>query len=175
MNHEGPGPVLRAGVFVAACMFILAAPIFGYIGISRFIGELATLTWPSVPGKITKVITEQTDLTEKPRFRPGVYYDYEVNGTKYSSQGIFVDDRTFSTPEAAAAATRPFPFDTSHPVYYRPANPQRTVLVPGTTVMGWVWLFSPFPVAGIGALLMWGWLVVRRDLRKKKIPKEFDI
>jgi hypothetical protein len=175
MDHQGPGPMLRAGVLAAAGAFILAAPVAGYIGLSRILTEAATLTWPSTPGKITKVVTEQTDLSENPRFRPGVYYDYEVDGTKYSSHGIFVDDRTYGKPEEAAAAALPFPFDSSQPVYYQPSDPQRTVLVPGTTTMGWLWLASPLPLAGVGALLLWGWLVVRRDLRKKKIPSEFDI
>jgi hypothetical protein len=177
MDHEGPGPLLRAGVLLSACLFILAAPVTGYIGLTRFLDEVGTLSWPSVPGKITKVITEQTnpELDDDSRFRPGVYYDYEVNGTKYSGKGIFVDDRTFRKPEQAFEASAPFPFDSSHPVYYQPSNPQRTVLVPGTTTMGWVWLLSPFPLAGIGALLTWGWLVVRRDLKKKKVPSEFDI
>lgn len=175
MDHTGPGPVIRAGVFVAACLFIFAAPLAGYFGLTRFLSEVATLTWPSAPGRITKNVIEQTDLSEHPRFRPGVYYEYEVDGARYSSQGVFVDDRTFATVEEAAEAARPFPFESSAPVYYRPSDPQRTVLTPGTTVMAWVWLLSPFPLAGVGALLMWGWLVVRRDLKKKKIPSEFDI
>jgi len=137
--------------------------------------EAAPSNWPSATGTVTKSVVEQTDLSEKPRFRPGIYYTFSVGDKQIESHGAYVDDRTFATTEEAAEFIQKFPQRSNTTVYYNPAKPEQSVLVLGTTMGAWLWLASPFPLAGLGAVSYGGWLVLRRDLKKKKIPSEFDI
>ena len=175
MEPEGPGPILRAGILVAACVLILSAPLAGLFGLKELLKEAGPLSWPETTGKVTRSLIQASRDPEQPKFRLEVAYDYEVDGKQYSSEGVYLEDRTFNSVKDAIQAKEPYSVSSTPTIYYDPDDPENTILERGTRTKSWIWLFSPLVLGGVGGLFLWGWLVLRKELRKKKIPSEFDI
>ncbi len=93
--------------------------------------------WPSVPGQITGSRVFARNETGDQRGTPThewlteVRYEYTVNGLRHEGNTLRAFGLNHFTEEQAQAEMAPFGLGKTVPVYYDPANPSRSVLIPG--------------------------------------------
>ena len=93
--------------------------------------------WPYVMGEMTvSRAYSQNDFgedvgTPSHRWQTEVQYRYEVNGVALTGQRLRAFGRHHLTQEEAEAELAPFPAGKRVKVYYDPANPGTSVLIPG--------------------------------------------
>ena len=139
----------------------------------------ASLSWPTVPGRITSC--QLREVRNKPRSLPyeivrymvDVTYDYTVGGTTYNGTKIALSDDLKDLGSAQSRANR-YAVATTHDVHYNPSNPRRAVLEPGETYSGdtagidtilGVWL--PLALIPLVLIFLSMYLVMKRDLPRK--------
>lgn len=97
----------------------------------------ASPQWPHVDGIIMKARVFQPHGVGGHEQVPGhdwmteVQYQYQVNGATYTGNRIRAFGVRHFTEESAQTELKPFPAGATVPVYYDPANPKSSVLIPG--------------------------------------------
>ena len=134
----------------------------------------ASSAWPTTPGVITTC--ELEEVRSKPRrlpyeivkFTVRVRYDYAVNGKDFEGNRIVFSDNLWEQSSAESRAAK-YAVGTSHPVYYNPMFPSRSVLEPGDTYEGntqsvdiilGVWL--PLGLIPIALMLLGVYFITKR-------------
>lgn len=93
--------------------------------------------WPYVMGEVTlSRAYSQNDFgedlgTPNHRWQTEVQYRYEVNGIPMTGKRLRAFGRHHFTQEEAEAEIAPFPVGKQVKVYYDPAKPGTSVLIPG--------------------------------------------
>lgn len=127
---------LCGGFFVFAFFLGGAAAIFfGYRNRQK---ATESLNWPQVPGTITQAEIKKDYDTDAEGFTttsyvPEIQYQYQVGGKEFTNQRIsFGGTRTYSSIKKAEEALSQYPVKSPVSVYYKPDNPEESVLVQGT-------------------------------------------
>ena len=87
--------------------------------------------WPSVEGRITSgyVATQRGSGRNRTRYFPRIEYSYSVEGRTYSNHYIWLTSSgSFSREDGARRVLRTYPVGSIVPVFYAPADPQRSAL-----------------------------------------------
>lgn len=87
--------------------------------------------WPSVEGRITSgyVTTQRGSGRNRTRYFPRIEYSYAVGGRTYSNHYIWLNSSgSFSSADGARQVLRTYPVGSIVPVFYSPADPQRSAL-----------------------------------------------
>ncbi|MDX1693912.1 MAG: DUF3592 domain-containing protein [Ketobacteraceae bacterium] len=116
---------------VAGIMLMLFGVYLLLGAINNYKKASASLTWPSVKGKLRKVElwgTRNVDGDMKASERLDVTYEYDVSGHEYA--GNTVAFYTLMYPETTDFANK-FAVDSEVDVYYNPDKPDEAVLVTG--------------------------------------------
>ncbi|MBI4890352.1 MAG: DUF3592 domain-containing protein [Acidobacteria bacterium] len=122
----------------AAAAIVLGAPFF-FWGLSQYRKSKATASWPYIQGWVfhSAVRSDFTrgdnDSADTWTYTPEVRYQYQVDRQVYQGSRITVATHGYQHPQQAQAALAYFPAETPCYVYYNPAKPQESVLVPGKT------------------------------------------
>jgi hypothetical protein len=117
--------------------------------------QLETLSFPSTPGVITSNTGEWCDQ--------GLEYDYAVGGVAFHGSGLRRDHIRFMPEDEERL--KDYPVGRRVPVYFKPGNPQVSLLEPGLT---WQHVLEGTPVAAcvnamvLGPLIYGLWQAVRR-------------
>ncbi len=144
MIHSIPAWVL--------CILTLAGLFFlidGWLDIR--LGRI-TEAWPEASGHVLS-----SEVRGAP-FGPGnvvaeVRYSYRVNGATLHSDRLTF--RHFASVRQAELAAYHFPVGSSVKVYYDPARPERSVLMPGTGSLPWLRAgFGAMAIATAGAIFV---------------------
>jgi hypothetical protein len=93
---------------------------------------IASLNWPCIDGKLVKVHLwgrRNVDGEMKEVRNLDVAYNYKVLEKEFSGNAVTFYTLVF--PETTEFATR-HPVNSTIPVYYNPADPAESVLIPGT-------------------------------------------
>ena len=105
--------------------------------------------WPTVAGTIleSRVQSRTSSSDSGTEFDPVIRYQYRVQGQQYVNNTWQKIGNSPTRREAQEIVQR-YPQGTRTTVYYDPADPQNSVLVPGnTSETNWVfWLFTYVPV-----------------------------
>ncbi|MGQ0590788.1 MAG: DUF3592 domain-containing protein [Sphingosinicella sp.] len=120
--------------------------------------------WPSVEGRITSgyVATQRGSGRTRTRYFPRIEYSYSVEGRTYSNHYIWLtSSRGFSTEDGARQVLRTYPVGSIVPVFYAPADPQRSAL----EVEGETGALTILVVVGLALLGIAFWL------RRKVAPR----
>jgi len=111
--------------------------LFGTLAWHAWRDRQASRAWPSVEGEILRSRPRTHNVSESQIATPNhdwdveLSYQYVVNGTTYTGHRLqAIGPRYFSEQEAAQALL-PFPVGARVKVYYDPAHPQSSVLIPG--------------------------------------------
>jgi hypothetical protein len=93
--------------------------------------------WPTVQGRVvTSEVVEDRyrDPTGKATiaFVPNVVYEYKVNGQTYNSRNVIFGQTNYDYLVASRICEK-FTVDATPDVYYNPAKPTESVLVPKST------------------------------------------
>lgn len=97
----------------------------------------ASPQWPTVMGQVTESRAFARNETGDQRGTPThewlteVRYDYTVDGVRYSGNTLRAFGLHHFNEEQALAELAPFGVGKTVPVYYDPAKPSRSVLIPG--------------------------------------------
>ncbi len=101
-----------------------------------YLDRQASPQWPSATGVITDSrVVAQNESNDGASFtrewRIDVSYTYSVNGQSYKNNRIRAMLPRFSTEAEALAIQQRFPAGARVPVFYDPAKPTSSVLIPG--------------------------------------------
>ena len=98
----------------------------------------ASVNWPSAPGRITNAWIDQEDDIDEDgfsttTFTPNWQYQFTASGQTYTSDKIsFGGKRGYGRQKKAQEALAAYPLHSQVRIYFDPANPSESVLVPGT-------------------------------------------
>jgi len=110
---------------------------------------LLSARWPTVAGTVISAqVVEDTSGRGTASF-PRVRYSYVVNGTTYIGRRIYFRDAS-ELPEQAQTTVRSFPLNSHVAVYYRPENPDDSLLKPGLYWYSFAWLGLALMAVAIG-------------------------
>ena len=135
----------------------ILAIIFWGLGFHRLVSGVRGLLqshraqrWPWAKGEVISVdVVSVPSWNEDGWIEPRVKYRFEVGGTIYVGGRVAWDGRGGSTPKEARAAARPYRTGDSVRVYFDPADPRKSMLLPNATSGQWV-------EVGLGLLLVAG-------------------
>ncbi len=133
-----PPPRRPVGLAVVSALIAIGCAAAGiyflYLG-------LASLTWPTVEGRMDMVgVTESKSADSKGRsrrsYRFGCWYFYRIPGseTQYAGTDAICGSQMFSSREDAERLAARFTEGAPVPVHYNPRNPRKSVLIPGVDV-----------------------------------------
>jgi len=108
--------------------------LFMYKAVSGRLKSNKAKSWPTVPGRVltSEVIEDRfRNATGKASiaYVPDVTFEYNVNGTSYTSKNVIFGETTYDYLTASRICEK----YAVAKVYYNPANPQDAVLLPQAT------------------------------------------
>ena len=111
--------------------------VFLYKGVAGRLKSKKAQSWPHVKGKVlSSEVTEDRYLNPTGKatiaYTPDVVYEYNVSGQKYTGKNIVFGQTNYDYIVASRISEK-FAADTTPLVYYNPANPSESVLVPKST------------------------------------------
>ncbi|HNR02085.1 MAG TPA: DUF3592 domain-containing protein [Anaerolineaceae bacterium] len=117
--------------------FILLGVVFMYRAASGRLKSKKAQSWPLVKGRVvsSEVLEERfRSATGKATiaFVPVVSYEYTVNGTTYTGSVVIFGETTYDYITASRICEKYTP-ESEPNVYYNPADPQDSVLLPQAT------------------------------------------
>lgn len=127
--------MIRTILFVLG--FIAVGVVFGYKAVSGRIRSKAAQNWPTVKGKVlTSEVMEDRfrNATGKASiaFVPEITYTYTVDGREYNGDTVIFGEITYDYITAARICEK-FAVESEPNVYYDPAKPEESVLLPKAT------------------------------------------
>jgi len=111
--------------------------LFGTLAWHAWRDRQASRNWPSTDGEIiesrphTHNTSESQVATPNHEWDVNLAYRYTVNGTTYTGRRLRALGARYGSEQEAAAALQAFPVGARIKVYYDPADPQSSVLLPG--------------------------------------------
>jgi len=117
--------------------FILLGGVFMYGAINGRLKSKKAQSWPVVNGRVISSEVEEDryrSTTGKATisYVPDISYEYNVNGKDYTGKTVIFGTTTYDYLTASRISEKFAPESTPR-VYYNPANPQDSVLLPQAT------------------------------------------
>jgi hypothetical protein len=128
-------------------MFILSAPVSGYFLTRIFFEARASASWPSVMGTLTKAEVAEVGIG---RWRADVAYSYRVGRNEFTGSRIRASDGEYEIRDGAVQAMDGMNVGQRMSVFYKPSDPQQSVLRPGVGFQEYALLFVPVLMLGAG-------------------------
>jgi hypothetical protein len=131
-----PSP-LATGVF-----FLVPGPAISLFAFWYFWMVVASYTWPTTEAEVTR--SEVVEGAESSRFKPGVAYQYEVDGITYTASGVDWGALDMARADAQRIVEQ-YPVGTAVTIHYHPTAPYRAVIEPRG---GWR-VYCPLSLLGV--------------------------
>ena len=145
--------------------FILIGLVTLYMGVKDLGKAAESAQWPSVEGTILHSSLDVHHGDDSTTYSAEVMYTYEVEGTVYSSNRLKFGYARTGNPSDAQKIVNSYPIDSQVIVYFDPAQPEESVLVPGRTA-------SAYFLPGFGLVFLCSGLAVLILLPRAFRPKE---
>lgn len=116
---------------VAGVISILGSVYLYFIRLGECRSAEASVKWPSTPGQITSSKISKLGLV-RPGYVPMVEYSFDANGHKQAGKRIAYRVLASRDEKEIERAVERYPLGAKVKVTYDPANPQNSVLEPGT-------------------------------------------
>jgi len=114
---------------------------------------IVSSNWPTTEGEIVSSYVEVGDHGDSWSAWPRVSYTYLVDGKKYTSNNIEVEDFGRATDSYAQKVIQRYPEGARVKVFYEPDDPAVAVLEPGfPRSSGFVFIFLLVVIMGIGVI-----------------------
>ena len=155
------GYLLAAGFF--AVFLVVGLVVLGF-GLSQRRAESASVNWPETTGKVVysgiRHETRRGDDGREHSYYPRVVYDFVLDGTTYTSEGITLSDAGSSRQRNAAKAIKPYRAGKDVSVFYDPEDPYSAALKPGRSTGSLIMLiigglFSLIGGIGVGGITLY--------------------
>jgi len=133
-------------------LFVLVGAGLSYFGVLRVVQAKASEDWPSTSGRVLESLVESRFSNRANAglvYEAEVLYEYAIEGTTYKNNRVTASDWGTDDPGRAQRTVNRYPKDADVTVYYRPDDPEQSVLEPGTSVTTAI-----MPVMGGGFLII---------------------
>lgn len=140
-------------------IFLIIGVILGGFLLWQVLKGLKAKNWPTVPGRVlaSRVTTSVSydDGHRSTTYGAEVSYHFEVDGLEYTGDRRSFADYSSSSIRRAEKIVAKYMPGTEVTVYYRPDEPEESVLEPGTNMVMVLFLLLPaiFLVVGVLGLL----------------------
>ncbi len=141
--------------------FLLVGTGFTFFVLSRAVKALGSRKWPRVAAelesaRLREVVTEVVRHDHAKAVVVDFSYRYQVDGRTYSGSRVTFSDYVNKTGAALKKLQRQYQTHRLIFVYYNPADPADSVLIPGASIYN----FTPL-LTGIGFLAAGAFLVLK--------------
>ncbi len=175
MNTSNNKPLSLTAKFLFGRIIPLIVVLIGalalYLGISNVLNAIASTSWPSAVGKISKseVIMRRgsgggQSVSTSVTYHADIEYDYAVDGENIKGSRIVFGDLGTADRSDADAISDKYPKGTSVTVYYKPNEHEVSLLEPGLRTSAWLPVFLGVPFLLIGL----AWIVFFPKIIKDK-------
>jgi hypothetical protein len=163
-NKPTIGYVVAAGFFG---IFLIVGLVILSIAISKRQVEADSTSWPTVRGEViysgVRHETKSGENGTEHSYYPRVVYNYSIDNTTYTAQGISLSDAGTSRQRDAAKAIKPYPKGTPVDVYYDPSDHYQAALKTGSSSGSLIFLIvggvftavGGFPIIGFTIAKVW--------------------
>lgn len=152
--------------------FMLAGAAIVWVGVRDLQHAQASTQWPTATGQVrVSEVEYRRSRDSGGTYHARVVYDFEVEGTPYTSDRVAFGDFGSSNPGHARGIVNRYPEGDPVVVFFPPQEPGRAVLEPGVQLQTW---FMPafglvFLVTGLGMALFLP-AVLRRQAQAEAAP-----
>jgi hypothetical protein len=126
-------PLARLGLFLAAVLCLIAAPVAGYFTVVRFMAASASVNWPTAEATIIESSVHEWRNAKRPSYEPKVRYRYQVEERERIGTAISANDVGYGSRDEATAIVNRYPAGSKHSVHYDPNDATNAFLEPGVT------------------------------------------
>ncbi|HEV2866992.1 MAG TPA: DUF3592 domain-containing protein [Allosphingosinicella sp.] len=123
----------KKAAIVFGVMGLLCALLSGWVVVSDHRQIAEARSWPSTPALIVGSwvdVQRGGGRNHSTRYTPKLNYTYSVGGRSYTNHYIWLTTtKSFSSRNRAATFLRDYPRGATVPVFYNPADPQRSALL----------------------------------------------
>lgn len=144
--------------------FVIAGAVTLTLGVRSLWFARESSSWPSTSGVVIHSDVETSRGNKGTTYQAEIMYDYEVDGSTYSSNRVGYGDYGSSNPSPARQMVNRYPKGKSVTVYYQEEDPEQSCLEPG--VHGRTYFLPSFGAvfffAGLGM-----WIYLPRVVRKQ--------
>jgi hypothetical protein len=149
---------------VMRLLLVAWSAYFVYAGVTDWHSGLASMGWPTVPGKVVRSQVTPGRGGRAPSYKADVQYEYEVGGRQYVSSRISFGDHSRGDQRAASEAlVDRYPPQRVVEVHYDPAAPEVAILETD-------WTGSSLVQVAMGLLLLLAVAALPRLLRSRALP-----
>lgn len=150
--------------------FVIAGAVTLTLGVRSLWFARESSSWPSTSGVVIQSDVETSRGNKGTTYQAEIMYDYEVDGSTYSSNRVGYGDYGSSNPSPARQMVNRYPKGKSVTVYYQEEDPEQSCLEPG--IHGRTYFLPSFgAVFFFAGLAMWIYLprVIRRQNQSAEI------
>ena len=142
---------------LVAEIFLVIGVLLGGFLLWQLIKGMKAKNWPTAPGKVvnsrvTRSVSQDSDGDRSTTYGAEINYRYEVDGYEYSGDRRSFADYSSSNRRRAEKIVLRFAPGTDVDVYYRPDDPEKSVLEPGINLVSVLFLLLPVIFVVIGVL-----------------------
>ena len=141
-------------------IFLIVGVVLGGFLLWQLIKGMKAKNWPTAQGRVvdSRVSTSYSyddDGDRSTTYGAEISYRYDIDGSEYSGHRRTFSDFSSSNRRRAEKIVAQYMPGTDVPVYYRPDDPEESVLEPGINVVSVLFLLLPgiFVVIGVSGLL----------------------
>lgn len=164
MPYVRPTRMGQAGRWVAAIVLLTATPVLTVVAWRGYREARLTAGWPTVQGEIVRVQLRDVGVRDGyRRYEPDVRYVYRVGGLQYTGTRVRAVN-PYQKLESAREVIAGMSVGQSRTVYYDPADPAKSLLMPGA-VSGEVWMLIAPLLCLAGGVAVVVWLLKNRGRR----------
>lgn len=149
-SNNSVGIPVKIGITIVLLLFLAGGVYLIRRGIESVEESIASQSWPTVTGEITRssVKTTETPVMKDGRevpneksksYSPDIEYRYAVNGKELTGNRVTVESESVGTQASAQAIVDQYPAHKTVPVSYRPDKPEVSVLIPGSWAGSYRW------------------------------------
>lgn len=137
---------MRVFIIIFLSVFVVLGLALTWYGISSYRQSQASLSWPTVTGKVTtSKVTIEDDGEDEPCHIGDIEYLYVVQNKEYRNKDVVIGPSDCSEIEANEIVKK-YPALAEVKVFYDPSQPEVSVLEPGENgdsivfaILGLIW------------------------------------
>lgn len=137
-------------LFPLSVILILGGFVFLIFVSSIMWKQIESKSWPSTTAVVVSANYQKTGYTHHWMIEGTIFYDYKLHSQLFRSNRFSMWSKDYKINVSDySPATGPYTNGMSVSIYYNPANPDESVLSPGTSAMSWL-IGLPLMLLGVG-------------------------
>ena len=142
---------------LVAEIFLIVGVLLGGFLLWQLIKGMKAKNWPTAQGRVidsrvSTSVSYDDDGDRSTTYGAEISYSYDIDGYEYSGHRRSFSDFSSSNRRRAEKIVARYAPGTNMPVYYRPDDPEESVLEPGINLVSVLFLLLPAIFLVIGVL-----------------------